>query len=468
MEQIASIRGKNKITLDGYVYVKQKPLANNATSYECELRRGSGIGLSVCKAKVKIAADMSVVGFMNTHSHAPNDAHCEVQKVRAGIKRRAEQTDEGAQQILGHELQHLSQQAAVEMAPLSIIRRAIRSAKQKRNAVHPLPTDRTFAIPDEYKTLENGEAFLLHDSGIQDPSRILIFGTARTTRLLVQAQHWFLDGTFKIVPELFYQLYTVHALISGDVIPCLYVLLPNKTQATYLRLFQEMKALVPDLQPSTMTMDFEKASMNAAIAIFPTVSIHGCFYHLAQNIYRQVQAVGLQERYRTDEDLALTTRMLPALAFVPANQVVDSFETLQEQAPDELTPVMDYFEDNYIGRLRRQGRRAAPTFAIAVWNVHNQVEENLPRTNNSVEGYHRKMQTAVSAHHPNIWRFLNILKREQSVNNTYLDQLLGGHAPPPQRKKYRDNNTRISRIVRDFGQRDRLDYLRGIAHNISF
>src|SRR5215831_11580810 len=115
MDQVMSIRGKNKITLDGYVYVKQKQLANNVTSYECELRRGNGKGLSVCKAKVKVASDMSVVGYVNTHSHEPNQARCEVQKVRAAIKRRAEETHEPAQQILGQELQNLSQQAAVQM-----------------------------------------------------------------------------------------------------------------------------------------------------------------------------------------------------------------------------------------------------------------------------------------------------------------------------------------------------------------
>ena len=118
MEQVLSISSNNKITLGGYICVKQKTLANNVTSYECELRRGSGKGLSVCKARVKIAADMTVVGYVNTHSHAPDDAHCQVQQVRARIKRRAEETEEAAQQILGQELQHLSQQAAVQMALL--------------------------------------------------------------------------------------------------------------------------------------------------------------------------------------------------------------------------------------------------------------------------------------------------------------------------------------------------------------
>ena len=468
METVVSIRGKRKIMLNGYVYVKQKNLAKGAISYECELRRGSGRTGSICKARVKLAHDLSILEFVNEHSHAPNEAHCEVLQVRAHIKRRAVQTEEPAQQILGLKLQHLSQQAAVELTPLPTIRRAIRSCKQKVNAVHPLPKTRSFPIPDEYKTLDNGEDFLLYDSGQLDPNRIIVFGTNRAARLLIESQNWFMDGTFKIVPQLFYQLYSVHALNRGDVIPCLYVLLSNKTEDTYTRLFTDIKALIPALDPLTVTMDYEKAAMNAATAAFPNAVINGCFYHLAQSVYRNVQAAGLQQRYQVDADFALAARMLPALAFVPIPQVIDYFETVQANAPDALAPVIDYFEDNYVGRLRRQGRRAAPRYPIAVWNVHDRVENDLPRTNNSVEGWNRKMQTAVSGHHPNIWRFLGILKREQNINNAHMDQLLGGHEPPPQRKKYRDCNTRIVTIARDFYQRDALQYLRGVAHNISF
>jgi len=53
-----------------------------------------------------------------------------------------------------------------------------------------------------------------------------------------------MDGTFAIVPELFLKLYTIHALIGGEVICCIYSLLPNKTSETYQRLFLELKGLI--------------------------------------------------------------------------------------------------------------------------------------------------------------------------------------------------------------------------------
>ena len=190
----------------------------------------------------------------------------------------------------------------------------------------------------------------------------------------------------------------------------------------------------------------------------------GCFFHLAQNIFRKVQSAGLQERYQNEEDLSLSIRMIPALAFVPVDKVLQSFEFLQESLSEEI--VVDYFEDNYIGRLRRN-RRAIPMFDASIWNVHSRVTNDLSRTNNAVEGWNRKMQSGVSCHHPNIWRFLQILKREQSLNNVNVNQLLGGHMPQAPKKKYKDCATRIVNIVADFENRDIKNYIKAIAYNIS-
>ena len=58
--------------------------------------------------------------------------------------------------------------------------------------------------------------------------------------------------------------------------------------------------------------------------------------------------------------------MIPALAFVPIDEVVGAFEELSEILPPESRPVADYFEDSYIGRPKRRGPRQ-PTYAIEMW-----------------------------------------------------------------------------------------------------
>ena len=70
-------------------------------------------------------------------------------------------------------------------------------------------------------------------------------------------------------------------------------------------------------------------------------------------------------------------------------------------------------------------------------------------------------------HHPNFWKFIDILKREQSLNHVNISQARAGHQSEPQRRRYQDSNRRIKNIVQDYHNRDRLQYLRRLARNIS-
>ena len=67
--------------------------------------------------------------------------------------------------------------------------------------------------------------------------------------------------------------------------------------------------------------------------------------------------------------------MIPALAFIPPNDVVDAFERLTDlirnQYGDATDGVLDYFEDTYIGRFRRNAAQATPNFPVQMWNMFN-------------------------------------------------------------------------------------------------
>ena len=73
----------------------------------------------------------------------------------------------------------------------------------------------------------------------------------------------------------------------------------------------------------------------------------------------------------------------------------------------------------------------------------------------------------VGAYHPNFWKFIDILKREQNLIQVNIAQARAGHQPEPQRRRYLDSNQRIKNIVQDYHNRDIMQYLRGLAHNIS-
>ena len=82
----------------------------------------------------------------------------------------------------------------------------------------------------------------------------------------------------------FYQLYTLHAFTgNGQQFPCVYGLLTNKRQETYERFLTQLGG-----NPIEVLVDYERAAKNALEHVFPDAEVKGCFFHLAQNVYRQV------------------------------------------------------------------------------------------------------------------------------------------------------------------------------------
>jgi hypothetical protein len=128
--------------------------------------------------------------------------------------------------------------------------------------------------------------------------------------------------------------------------------------------------------------------------------------------------------------------------------VIDYFEQLvdyiRNQFNADCDEIINYFEDVYIGRYRRNAARGAPLFGIQLWNMFHRTFDELPRTNNAIEGWHRGFQATVASCHPTFWRFLNCIKKEDGFNRVKILQARGGHAAPPQRRRYADANQRLT------------------------
>ena len=66
---------------------------------------------------------------------------------------------------------------------------------------------------------------------------VFLFGTPLTAEAFSKAEFKSGDGTFKICPKLFYQVFVLMALYGGVYVPCLFGLLPDKSEDSYLRFF---------------------------------------------------------------------------------------------------------------------------------------------------------------------------------------------------------------------------------------
>jgi len=162
--------------------------------------------------------------------------------------------------------------------------------------------------------------------------------------------------------------------------------------------------------------------------------------------------------------------MIPALAFVPPDNIFVFFEELTDfirgRFNNDCDEILDYFEENYIGRFRRNAPRRAPLFAVNLWNMFHRTFDELPRTNNCIEGWHRGFQATVASCHPTFWKFLAMLKKEDRLNRVKMLQARGGHQPPQQRRRYADANRRLTRLVDNFPNYEHIRYLRAVAHNV--
>ena len=199
----------------GFRYVVQKEPSNNLQSWECVLRRKGQ-----CKAKVKLQNN-GELGGINEHTHPPSQDEIEVTK----IKRRSQATHDTPQQILEAALQNISETAAVNLPQINNLKRTIHS-QRKDNDLPPTPLRREDipVLPERYQVTKAGEQFLIFDSGVGDNERILIFATQQGIHFLSNNSHWFMDGTFKLCPEIFYQIYTIRTLNNNQVFPCVFVI----------------------------------------------------------------------------------------------------------------------------------------------------------------------------------------------------------------------------------------------------
>ena len=59
------------------------------------------------------------------------------------------------------------------------------------------------------------------------------------------------------------------------------------------------------------------------------------------------------------------------------------------------------------------------------------------------------------------------MKKVQRGRDLYYEQLIAGQNPPVKLKRFREADARIKSIVMDFENRNFVEYLRGLAHNLS-
>ena len=104
-------------------------------------------------------------------------------------------------------------------------------------------------------------------------------------------------------------------------------------------------------------------------------------------------------------------------------------------------------------------RRGKPKFSLELWNIHERVIQDLPRSNNAVEGWHHAFNTRVSMKHPSITKLAKCIIREQSKFEIDIERLRAGEQPKKKKKVYANLDARLKRIALSYIVNNMEEYL---------
>ena len=105
--------------------------------------------------------------------------------------------------------------------------------------------------------------------------------------MLANPSQWVGYGTFKLCPQIFSQMYTIHALVNHGLFPSVFAHLPSKTEIAYEQFFTTVCNAVRNNNgndPDGFLVNFETAVINAIRNVLPQADVPGCLFHLSSNL----------------------------------------------------------------------------------------------------------------------------------------------------------------------------------------
>lgn len=203
IEILKSSKNMEKAYIEGFIYTLNKS-SPQLSHWVCENR-------GTCKARIStndanVVKPTSVPDIHSSHTHGSNTSRVEMIKGITKMKTRAENSEESTRFIFASGIETMTDSAISTLVKFDSLKRTIRRHKSGREDFNISTSAEDITIPEKFRTTLKGQSFLLFDSGIGDVNRILVFGTHQMLSLLRDSSNWFADGTFKVVPNQFFQL----------------------------------------------------------------------------------------------------------------------------------------------------------------------------------------------------------------------------------------------------------------------
>jgi hypothetical protein len=170
------------------------------------------------------------------------------------------------------------------------------------------------------------------------------------------------------------------------------------------------------------------------------VQVKGILFHYCQALFRKVQNLGLSEAYRhEDSEIRKTIKRCFALALVRDEDFDMAWEIIAANVPpyETLIRFLYYMTDTWVDE-------ANALFLMHTWNHFNNLSM---RTNNHLESWHGRFNSAVGKAHPNAFELINKLKNEYKKSELEIRSLDTGHKKCRQNSKYKELNDQVKKLM---------------------
>lgn len=430
----ASVRGRPLLVdSEGFSYGIHRELKRSGVVHWRCTKRGKELQ---CQAMVRQEGDAFTPG-PHEHAHAADTGTATKVKLVRDIKDKALTNPFQSAYTIAESL--LTEVDKVpNQRPVDYLGRIGNRRRQQCRPRHP--TDLKFDLVMEHVP----EEFQIADIST-NTRRHLLFYTDQQLNLLTTARRWYVDATFKVAKAPFTQLWSIHAFakVDGNVkqLPLAFALMSGKRCQDYRHVLRALKRELRRLHGDHATFtvegvvaDFEAAVWKAFRQEFPGVELRGCSFHWSQAVFRKIQEMGMQVAYQNDPAMHQYCRQLLALPYLPWQKIDVILQELEAEATTEAQrDLCAYVRHTWLDNA------LWPPFS---WSVFYR----FTRTNNDVEGWHRRLNSKAARGQLNMYLLLQLLATEAAlvdVNVTFLREsvIIRRH-----KKAARNTNARLFKI----------------------
>ena len=431
------------IDTENFVYHVSKR-KGNSSYWECSRRKDLRC---LGKAVVKNKDGCEEVTFYGSHNHLSSLSKVEAKRLdRETIKAGIASVNVAPTRVVADSLAgpHPSESVLYSRRRSANIVRAIQKQRREENGALKTPSSMAEIagqpLPEIFTTTSSGDRFLAYKDYLSEDDTdkcFLVFMSPLGKEMLRSSQHWVCDGTFSTTPKPFHECGQIHILYAelnfGQLLPCSFSLLPNKSSAAYERMwgaiFGELDAQDASYRPASIGMDLEMAPANTFKDFSPNSKIIGCFFHWRKCLNDQISKKGCKKFYNQSLPFQDLVTKCVAMALVPISKihayfslVEEELDELEDELQDEAIDWFTYFSRTFIGRRQRVehkvnksgGIRKQPLFAHEIWNKYEEFKEGKTTTNNQAEAFNGAWQTR-SDKNPSFWSTLRAFRREEAL-----------------------------------------------------